>query len=120
MKTWIINVLITTILLLLFANLFEAVYVAGFGAAFLASAILSIVHTFVRPVLIFLTLPLTLVSLGLFLFIINGFMLYMTDGFMGSSFEIGSFGLTILLSILLAFLHLVIRKTLAKPLLKRK
>ncbi|OZM56534.1 hypothetical protein CIB95_12240 [Lottiidibacillus patelloidae] len=120
MKSWIINVLITTGLLLLFANVFTSVEITGIGAALLASAILSVVNAIVKPVIVFFTLPLTIVSLGLFLFIINGFMLYITDVLMGSSFHIATFGMTILLSILLAILHVVIRKTIAKPLLKKK
>ena len=57
--------------LLLVAHLYEGVQVNSFGAALVASLVLGLLNTLVRPVLILLTLPVTLLSLGLFLFIIN-------------------------------------------------
>jgi putative membrane protein len=120
MRTWILNVLITAGILLLFAYLFDAVAIDGFGAALLASIILSVVNTIVRPVLVLLTLPLTIVSLGLFIFVLNGLMLFVTDVIMGSAFNIEGFGMTLLLSLLLAIFHLFIRNTVAKPLYKKE
>ena len=49
----------------------------GFLAALVAAFVLGIVNTILRPILIFLTFPITLVTLGLFLLIINGLMLWL-------------------------------------------
>ena len=56
----------------------------GVGALFLAAFLLGLANAFLRPIIIFLTLPLTLVTLGLFLFVINGAMLLLVARLMAS------------------------------------
>jgi len=55
--------------------------VADFTTAILAAIVLGIVNTFIRPVLAFMTAPLTIISLGLFAFVINALMLYIVAYF---------------------------------------
>ena len=62
--------------LLLVAHLYPGVSVASFGAAMLAAFVLGLFNTLVRPLLVLLTLPVTLITLGLFLFVINALMFY--------------------------------------------
>lgn len=112
---WLAGILINALLFLTFAGYFEGVEVSSFGAAVIASIILSILNMLVRPVLIILTLPVTILSLGLFLFVINAITLLMTDGIMGSSFEIDGFGLAFLIAILMAIVNLVIQKAVIEP-----
>lgn len=57
--------------LLLVAHLYAGVTVASFGSALVAALVLGLLNTLVRPVLVLLTLPVTLLTLGLFLFVIN-------------------------------------------------
>ena len=57
--------------LLLVAHLYPGVQVASFGAALIAALVLGLLNTLVRPLLVLLTLPVTLITLGLFLFVIN-------------------------------------------------
>jgi putative membrane protein len=84
--TWLIN----AIALLAVPYLMHSVEVTSFGAALVAALVLGLVNTLIRPVLLLLTLPVTLVSLGLFIFIINGFMFWLVaqwvDGFHVDSF----------------------------------
>jgi putative membrane protein len=61
---------------LLVANLYSGVSVASFGAALWAAFVLGLLNTLVRPLLVLLTLPVTLVTLGLFLFVINALMFW--------------------------------------------
>ena len=71
--------------LLLVANLDAGVTVASFGAALMAAFVIGLLNLFVRPLLVLLTLPVTLLTLGLFLFVINALMFWaaaaMLDGF---------------------------------------
>lgn len=112
MKNWIIGILINAVLFLAFAGYFDGFYVSGFGAAVIASLVLSILNMLVRPILIILTLPITVLSLGLFLFVINAITLVMTDGIMGSKFDIDGFGLALLVAVIMAVVNLIIQKTI--------
>lgn len=84
--TWLIN----AVALLAVPYLMHSVQVDTFGAALIAALILGLVNTLVRPVLVVLTLPVTLLSLGLFIFIINGLMFWLVaqlvDGFQVAGF----------------------------------
>jgi putative membrane protein len=62
--------------LLLVAHLYPGVAVASFGAAMIAALVLGLLNTLVRPLLVLLTLPVTLLTLGLFLFVINALMFW--------------------------------------------
>lgn len=62
--------------LMLVAHLYQGVEVKSYGAALVAALVLGLLNTLVRPVLILLTLPVTLLTLGLFLFVINALMFW--------------------------------------------
>jgi putative membrane protein len=64
--------------LLLVSALFDGVHVAGVGWAFVAALFLGVFNALIRPVVLVLTLPLNIVTLGLFTFVVNGFMLWLT------------------------------------------
>lgn len=70
----------------------------GFGALWLAALLLGIVNAILRPVLIVLTLPLTLVTLGLFIFVVNGAMVLLVSRLM-DSFHVEGLGSAIFASI---------------------
>ena len=65
---WILNALA----LLAVANFVPGIHVDGFGAALIAAFFLGLVNTLIRPLLLLLTLPVTMLTLGLFIFVING------------------------------------------------
>ncbi len=71
----------------------------GAGPLFLAALLLGLVNAFIRPIVILLTLPFTLVTLGFFLFIVNGAMILLVAEFM-SSFHVAGLGTAILASII--------------------
>jgi putative membrane protein len=76
--------------LLLVAHLYSGVVVTSFASAMLAALVLGLLNTLLRPILVLLTLPVTLVTLGLFLFVINALMFYfaaeMLDGLQVAGF----------------------------------
>ena len=83
---WLIN----TVALLALPYLMKSIQISGFWTALIAALVLGLVNALIRPVLVLLTLPATLVTLGLFIFVINGLMFWlvskMVDGFYVSSF----------------------------------
>ena len=85
--TWLIN----AIALLAVPYLMHSVDVTSIGAALVAALVLGLVNTLIRPVLLLLTLPVTVVSLGLFIFIINGFMFRLVAQWV-DGFHVDSFG----------------------------
>jgi putative membrane protein len=72
------------------AYLFEGIRVGGFFSALAAAAILGILNAFLRPIALILTLPINIVTFGLFTFVINAVMLMMTSGVVGT-FEVHGF-----------------------------
>jgi putative membrane protein len=80
MKGILIRWLILTVAILSAAYLLDGMEVRGFTSAFFAAAVLGILNAVLRPVLIILTLPLNIFSLGLFTFVINAFLLKMASG----------------------------------------
>ena len=84
--TWIIN----AVALLALPYLLQSVQIANFGTALIAALVLGLVNTLIRPLLVLLTLPVTVLTLGLFIFVINGVMFWavahLVDGFRVSSF----------------------------------
>ena len=82
--------LITTLAICMVPYVVGGVKVEGFGAAMFAAAVLGILNSLVRPVLILLTLPLTVVTLGLFLLVINTLM-FLLAGSIAPGFHVESF-----------------------------
>ena len=82
--------------LLLVAHLYPGVEVKSFGSALIAAFVLGLLNTLLRPVLVLLTLPVTVLSLGLFLFVINALMFWsaasLLDGFGVTGFSAALIG----------------------------
>ena len=95
LAVWVINALA----LLLVAYLLKGIHVNGFGSALIAALVLGLVNTLIRPILVILTLPVTLLTLGLFIFIIIA-LLFLFVGNLLSGFQVASFGAALLGSIL--------------------
>jgi len=89
---WTLNALA----LLAVANFVPGIHVDGFQAAFIAAFILGLVNTLIRPIFLVLTLPATVITLGLFIFVINGLMFWFAGsilrGFVVDSFWSGVLG----------------------------
>ncbi|MBP5986107.1 MAG: phage holin family protein [Azonexus sp.] len=83
---WIVNALA----LLALPYVIPSIQVAGFGTALLVAVVLGLVNTLLRPLLILLTLPATLLTLGLFIFVINA-LLFQLAGYLVDGFNVGGF-----------------------------
>ena len=86
----IISWLVITVAILVAAHFVPGIHVASTGSAIIGAAILGIVNTLVRPILVILTLPLTILTLGLFLFIINA-LTFLLAGSIIHGFRVDSF-----------------------------
>lgn len=105
--------LLSAAALLAVAYLYEGVVVTSFGAALLAAALLGALNLVLRPILILLTLPVTLLTLGLFLFIVNALVFWAAAGLL-SGLDVRSFGAALLGSLIYSALQLVIDFVLAR------
>jgi putative membrane protein len=103
---WFGGILVNALLFLLLSWLIPSFIVESIGTAILASIVLAIINMLVRPILILFTLPATILTLGLFLFVVNALMLLLTNKIMGDGFIIGSFGTALLIAVLMAILNL--------------
>lgn len=114
------SLVVNAVVLMVVAGYYEPFHLEGVGAAFLASVILSIFNLFIKPILILLTLPVTVLSFGLFLIVINAILLLLTAEVMGKSFEIDGFGAAFLAAIIISVLNLLIQNFIIEPMQKRK
>ena len=99
---WLIN----TLALLAVSYLMVSVNITTVGVAIVAAAILGLVNTFVRPILLILTLPVTLLTLGLFLFVINALMFWLVAEIV-PGFKVSGFMAALLGSILYSVITLI-------------
>jgi putative membrane protein len=87
---WLLAWIANAMALLILAYLYPAVQVASFGTAMLVAVVLGLINLLVRPILVLLTLPVTLLTFGLFLLVINGAMFLLADKLI-DGFHIGGF-----------------------------
>jgi putative membrane protein len=103
--------------LLAVAYLYSGVTVTSFPAALLAAAVLGALNTVVRPVLVLLTLPVTLVTMGLFLFVINALMFWVAASLL-SGLQVTGFVAALIGSLIYSVLQLAIEFLLERLLPK--
>lgn len=114
----IIKWLLSAVALLAVAYLYSGVQVNSFGSALIAAAVIGLLNMIVRPVLVVLTLPVTIVTLGLFLFVINALLFWAASGLL-AGFHVNGFLAALLGSLLYSLLGLVIEAALGGLLSKR-
>lgn len=105
--------LLSATALLALTYLYTGVEVQGFGAALLAAVVIGLFNIFLRPVLILLTLPVTLVTMGLFLFVINA-LLFWAAATVLDGFQVRDFTAALLGSLLYSIFSLVIDSALER------
>ena len=100
---------LSALALLAVAYLYPGVRVDGFFAAAVAALVLGLVNAVVRPILVVLTLPVTILTLGLFLFVINAFIIIIA-GHVVAGFKVESFWYAMLFSIVLSLFNSFVHK----------
>jgi putative membrane protein len=103
----IVRWLLLAAALLLVAYLYPGVKVSSFGEAMIAAFVLGLFNTLLRPILVILTLPVTLITLGLFLFVINALIFYFAAAVL-DGFQVSGFGAALIGSLLYSVCGIVI------------
>lgn len=108
----LLRLLVTAALVLLLSNLLPGVHVASFGTAVIVAVVLGLLNLFIKPILVLLTFPVTVITLGLFLLVINAIIIilctYLVDGF-----KVDGFLTALIFSIILSILQSITYKILA-------
>ncbi|MGB1042328.1 MAG: phage holin family protein [Tenacibaculum sp.] len=100
MKTFL-KILLTALAVIILANILPGVVVSNYLTAILVAVTISLLNMFVRPLLVFFTLPATIVTLGLFLFVINAIIILLASKLV-AGFAVGGFFTALLFSVLLS------------------
>ena len=112
--SWIAN----SVAIYFVAYLLRSIEVPSWRTAFIAGAVLSLINAIVKPILVILTLPLTLVTLGFFYFVITAFCLYLASVFVPDFILHGRFMTlvaAVLISIISAFINRLLTNAAADP-----
>jgi putative membrane protein len=107
MIAMIVHWFISAGILLLVARITPGIAIEGWGSALIGALVLGLVNAFIRPLIVFFTLPITVLTLGLFLLIVNALMLALAAALV-PGIRISSFGSAFLGSLLLTFLNLMV------------
>jgi putative membrane protein len=98
--TTIINILLLSVAVFLVAKMMPTIHIKGFGTAVLVAVVYSVINFLVGWLLILLSLPFLFLTLGLFKFVINAILLWITDKVI-DDFEIDGFGSTLIAAFLI-------------------
>ena len=103
----IIRILVTALLVVLLANFLPGVAVATYTSAILVAIVLGLLNIFVKPILVILTLPITIVTFGLFLLVINALIIQFAGSIVGG-FSVASFWYALLFSVVLSIAQSIV------------
>ena len=101
---FLLKLLINTVAILITTYLLAGIQLGGIGVAVVVAIVLAIVNILIKPLLIIFTLPVTVITLGLFLLVINALMIMLT-AWLVPGFEVDNFWWALLFSILLAIIN---------------
>lgn len=107
MKPFLIRLATYALALYVTSTLIEGIYFDTVASLILAAMVLSIINAILRPVLLVLTLPINLMTLGLFTFVVNGLMLKIT-GFLVPGMDVGGFWIATFGALILTILSSII------------
>jgi len=103
----LLKILVSSLAVFFSAYILPGVYLDGFPAAVVVAAVLGLLNAFLKPLLILLTIPVTLFSFGLFLLVINAFLILITDSIL-PGFSVDGFWTALLFSIIVTVVTAVL------------
>ena len=110
---FIIRLLITAAAAYGLSMILKGVHIPDFKDALILAIVLALLNTFIKPLLVLLTLPFTIITLGLFLFVINAIIILLADGLM-DGIKIDGFLWALIFSLVLSFVTSVLHSLLEK------
>lgn len=105
----IIRLLVTSVLVMIISHLMKGVIVDEFMSALTVAVVLALLNLFVKPILVVLTLPVTILTLGFFYLVINAAMILVCDHFI-DGFKVSTFWTAMLFSIILSLSQSIVFK----------
>jgi putative membrane protein len=112
---FILKLFLNAIAVVITAYILPGVHLEGFGYALLVAAILALLNVSVKPLLILFTIPFTIFTLGLFLLVINAFMIEIVAWILTPNFVVASFWQALFFSILLSLINGIFDRLTVKP-----
>jgi putative membrane protein len=109
MQKWLLKILVCAVNVFILAYILPGIEIKDMFTALIVAVVLSFLDSFIKPLLILLTLPATILTLGIFLFVINACIILIDAHFVGG-FKVESFWHALLFSILLSFFNSFIHK----------
>ncbi|PQJ76426.1 phage holin family protein [Polaribacter glomeratus] len=106
MKT-LLKIILTALAVVVLAKILPGVTVIDYTTAIIVAIVISLLNMFIRPLLVFFTLPATILTLGLFLFVINAIIILLADNLV-DGFEVSGFFTALLFSVLLSFFRTIL------------
>ncbi len=103
----IIKLLLTALAVVVLSKILPGVAVEGYGSAIIVAIVIALLRLLVKPILVLLTLPITIVTFGLFLLIINAIIILMADYFV-AGFDVSSIWWALLFSLLLSLFQSIL------------
>ena len=100
---FLINILITAVIVIITVYLLPGVHIKDFLTAIIVALILALLNGFLKPILVFLTIPFTILSLGLFLLVINAIIILIASSLV-SGFYVDGFWWALLFSLVMSLL----------------
>ncbi|MDL2213508.1 phage holin family protein [Bacteroides sp. OttesenSCG-928-E20] len=104
----ILNILVSSIAVYFTAWLLPGISVKSYGSAILVAIVLGILNALVTPVLQFLSLPITILTLGLFALVINALVVMLASWAMGENFHVSNFWWALLFSIIVSIVSSIL------------
>lgn len=108
MKKWLLQSILSAVAVLFTAQILPGVQVSGIIDALLVTLVLSFLNTFLKPVLLILTIPVTLFTFGLFLLVINAIIIVVADALL-DGFNVNGFGWALLFSLILSVINALLQ-----------
>ena len=114
LTTLVVSIVVYAVVLLITSSLFEHFYIDGFINALIAACILSVLNYTIKPLLVYWTLPLSIITYGIAYHIVNMIVLKLCDILMGSTFVLTGFFSTFVVAIFISVLRIIFDNMITK------
>lgn len=111
---FIVGIIVYAMVLMMASGLFEAIYVSNFFYAIIAALILNLLNSTIKPLLIVLTLPLNIITLGIAYPIVNVILLQFCDFLMGDVFSISGIFAPFIIAVFISFMKILLDRLITK------
>lgn len=100
---------INTISILIAAYILPGITLKDFTTAFIVALVLGVLNLFIKPILFLLTLPLTILTFGLFTFVLNAFMIILASALLSPNFHVANFFWALLFSLVISIVNSILK-----------